>query len=118
MKQLQNSFTQQNRPFETIFIHSPWPAHTARFAAKAASPTPHCSPVRAQGHFTHSSLLPGSLPRQLHPLLTAKVHRTFSCIRGLLVYPWPLVTGFKIIDFSGQSSFAIASFKKNDVGFA
>ncbi|MBX3720045.1 MAG: hypothetical protein KF898_10395, partial [Parachlamydiales bacterium] len=49
----------------------------------------------------------------LHLLLTAKIRRTFSCIRSLVKWGvaalLTLVTGLKIIDFSGQSSFATAS---------
>jgi hypothetical protein len=66
---LQNSFAQQNRPFEAIFIHSPWPAHLGA-----------------------------------------------DLVKWNVAASQRLVTGFKIIDFSGQSSFAFASLESVSLG--
>ena len=83
-RQLQNSFARQNRPFGVIFTHSPWPARY---------------PVRDQGRFTCFAF-----QRFTGPLKSLRSRVKWG-VAALL----PLVTGLKIIDFSGQSSFTTAS---------
>ncbi|MBS0649661.1 MAG: hypothetical protein JSR93_00720 [Verrucomicrobia bacterium] len=80
---LQNSFALQNRPFEAISTHSPWPI----------------PPVRDQGRFTCFAF-----QRSTGPL-----KGLCSLVKWGVAALLPLVSGLKIIDFSRQSSFATAS---------